>query len=52
MWLALHLYETMAPLGEVESVVREWGFLLVAIVGRGRGHCARMRVFCWLQEWG
>jgi hypothetical protein len=21
-------------------------------MGRGRGHCARIRFFRWLQEWG
>jgi hypothetical protein len=32
-------------MGREESVVREWGFLLVARMGRARGLCARMGFF-------
>jgi hypothetical protein len=28
----------LQELGEEEGIVREWGFLLVAKVGSGRGH--------------
>jgi hypothetical protein len=51
MWLAPQLQETMAPWGEEGSAMRGWGFLLVAIVGRGRGRCVRMR-FLLVEEWG
>jgi hypothetical protein len=32
----------LQELGEEGSVVRGWGFLLVARVGRGRGRCVRV----------
>jgi hypothetical protein len=41
----------MALWGEEMSVVRGWGFLLVARVGRGREHCARMEFFVGCKSW-